>query len=193
MDFSKLSQNEKLMVYGSVAAIIGGIVGGISSVMWIAVLAAIAIIVVILLPQFSPQTNLPGSRGSLLVAIGGVGAVAAALALLSVIADIGFWFENFAVRTIFFLIGVAGALLVGWLAWQAFQAEGGKFNLGTASSGGGAAAPPPPTAEAPAAQAPAPAPAPTQAPASEPPVDTSMEAPSAPASDYSEEDRPRDA
>ena len=195
MDFSKLSQNEKLMLYGSVAAIIGGIVGGISGVIWIAVLAAIAVIAVLLLPQFSPQTKLPGSRGSLLVAIGGVGAVAAALALLTVIVDIGFWFEFAAVRTIFFLIGVAGALLVGWLAWQAFQAEGGKFNLGTASSGGGAAAAPPAAAEAPPAPAAAPAaaPAPTQPPASEPPTDTSMEAPSAPATDYSEEDRPRDA
>ena len=139
MDFSKLSQNEKLMVYGALAAIIGGIVGGISGLMWLAVLAGIAALAVLLLPQLSPQTNLPGSRGSLLVAVGGLGAVAAALALLTVIVDIGFWFQFAAVRTIFFLIGVAGALLLGWLAWQEFQAEGGKFNLGTAPTSGSGA------------------------------------------------------
>jgi len=183
MDFSKLSQNEKLMVYGAVAAVIGGIVGGISSVIWIAVLAAIAAIAVLLLPQLSPGTKLPGSRGSLLVAIGGVGAVAAALALLTVIVDIGFWLEFAAVRTIFFLVGVAGALLLGWLAWQEFQAEGGKFNLGTASSAGSAPAPPPATDTGPAAAEPPPAPA------APPPMEQS----SAPASDFDDEDRPRDA
>lgn len=138
MDFSKFSQNEKLMLYGAVAAVIGGIVGSIGGLIWISVLAGLAVLVVLFLPQFSPQTNLPGSRGSLLVLIGGIGAVAAALAFLMVVVDIGFWFEVAAVRTIVFLIGVAGALLMGWLAWQEFKAEGGKFELGTASS----AAPP---------------------------------------------------
>jgi hypothetical protein len=152
MDFSKLNQNEKLLLYGAVAAIIGGIVGSISGVIWISVLAGLLVLAVLLLPQFSPQTSLPGSRGSLLLAIGGVGAVAAALALLTVLVDIGFWFEFAAVRTILFLIGVAGALLVGWIAWQEFQAEGGKFQLGTAPSAAGApppasTTPPPATAD----------------------------------------------
>jgi len=192
MDFSKLSQNEKLMLYGAVAAVIGGIVGGISSVIWITVLAGIALIAVLVLPQLSPQTNLPGSRGSLLVAIGGVGAVAAALALLTVIVDIGLWFNIAAVRTIFFLIGVAGALFAGWLAWQEFQAEGGKFTLGTAPSGGTAAAPPP---AAPDAGSPAPSERGPDAPvATPPPAEPPMGSSSAPAPDYpEEEDRPRDA
>lgn len=137
MDLSKLSSNEKLMLYGAVAAVIGGIVGGISGLIWISVIAGLAMLVVLLLPQLSPQTSLPGSRGSLLVAIGGVGAVAAALALLMILVDIGFWFEFAAVRTIVFLIAVAGALLMGWIAWQEFQAEGGKFQLGSSSMAAG--------------------------------------------------------
>ena len=168
MDFSKLSQNEKLAVYGAVAAVIGGIVGGISGVIWISVLAGLALLVVLFLPQLSPQTSLPGSRGSLLVAIGGVGAVAAALAFLIVLVDIGFWFEFAAVRTIFFLIGVAGAVLFGWIAWQEFQAEGGKFQLGATTTGAAASAPPAaaaPTSEsAPPAAATAPPPVAEQAP-----------------------------
>jgi len=134
MDFNKLSQNEKLMLYGAVATIVGGIVGGISGVIWISVLAGLAMLVVLLLPQLSPQTSLPGSRGSLLVAIGGLGAVAAALAFVTVLVDIGFWFEFAAMRTIFFLIAVIGALLMGWIAWQEFKAEGGKFQLGSTAS-----------------------------------------------------------
>jgi hypothetical protein len=193
MDFSKYSQNEKLMLYGAVAAVIGGIVGGISSVIWITVLAGIALIAVLVLPQLSPTTSLPGSRGSLLVAVGGVGAVAAALALLTVIVDIGFWFDFSAVRTIFFLVGVAGALFAGWLAWQEFQAEGGKFTLGTATSGGTAAAPPP--AASPDAGSPAPSERGPDAPvATPPPVEPPMGSSSAPPPDYAEEeDRPRDA
>jgi len=138
MDFSKFSQNEKLMVYGAVAAVIGGLVGGISGVIWISILAGLAMLVVLFLPQFSPQTKLPGSRGSLLVAIGGIGAVAAALA---------------------FLIGVSGARPMGWLAWQEFKAEGGKFDLGTASaSAAGGTAAGGTTASEPAASEPPPAP-----------------------------------
>ncbi|MGH2445673.1 MAG: hypothetical protein ACRDGD_06510 [Candidatus Limnocylindria bacterium] len=140
MDFSKFSQNEKLMIYGAVAAVIGGLVGGISGLIWLAVLAGLAMLVVLFLPQFSPNTKLPGSRGSLLVAIGAIGAVAAALAFLIILVDIGFWFEFSAVRTIVFLIGVAGALLMGWIAWQEFRAEGGKFELGAATSSGSTAA-----------------------------------------------------
>lgn len=185
MDFSKLTGNEKLMVYGAVAAVIGGIVGGISGVIWISVLAGLALLVVLFLPQLSPQTSLPGSRGSLLVAIGGVGAVAAALAFLIVLVDIGFWFEFAAVRTIFFLIGVAGALLVGWIAWQEFQAEGGKFQLGAATTGPAPSAPPaaaPPAAAAPRAES-APPPAATSTappPVAEPtPTDDTEDRPTA--------------
>lgn len=167
MDFSKFSSNEKLMIYGAVAAIIGGLVGGISGLIWISVLAGIGLIVVLLLPQLSAQTALPGSRGSLLVALGGIGAVAAALAFLVFVVDIGFWFEVAAVRSIFFIIGVLGALLAGWIAWQEFQAEGGKFQLGAPAAGSGTTtATPAERSDAPvepAASAPPPAAAPPPA------------------------------
>jgi hypothetical protein len=166
MDFSKLNSNEKLAVYGSVAAIIGGLVGGLSGLIWLSILAAFGVLAVLFVPMMSAGTTMPGSKGSLLVVLGGVAAAAAVLGLLTIIADIGFWFESFAVRTIFFLIAVAGSLIMGWAGWQAFQAEGGKFQVGMPASGASSAGPAAPSA--PAAPAAPPAQATPAAPQSAP-------------------------
>ena len=37
---------------------------------------------------------------------------------------------------------LAGALVMGWIAWQEFQGEGGKFSLGATPSSAPPAAPP---------------------------------------------------
>ncbi|MCV0402141.1 MAG: hypothetical protein K5924_00365 [Chloroflexi bacterium] len=136
MDFSKLSQNEKLAVYGAGAVIIGGLVGYSYGLTVLAVLAAIAMLAIVLLPQISPGTNLPGSRGSLMLLAGGVAGVVLALALLLFLGTI---FVAFNIRDLFFLIAVAGGLLMAWVGWREFQAEGGKFQVGSSSS---TAAPP---------------------------------------------------
>jgi hypothetical protein len=135
---------------------------------------------IVFLPQIAPKTALPGSKGSLMVLAGGLAAVAMVLALLTAL-DVVFAGMNF--RDIFFLIAVAGGLLMGWAGWQEFQSEGGKFQVGTA----GSAAP----ASGAAAEASAPPPAP--APASEPMASPEPEA--APTADASvdavdDEDRP---
>ncbi len=145
MDFSKLGQNEKLATYGSVAVIVGAIVGGVvgGGFGWLAVLAAIAMLVVIFLPQFSPATNLPGSKGSLMLICGGVAAVILVLGLLASLGFLSLYFSLFALNAIFFLIAVAGGILMGWAGWQAFQAEGGKFQIGNASTSTATSAPPP--------------------------------------------------
>ncbi len=139
MDFGKLTQNEKLALYGSIATIVGGIAGALGGLMWLAVLAALGMLVVIFLPQLSPNTQLPGSKGSLMLICGGVAAAAAVLALLMFIGAIGFWFEFAPIQAILFLVGVAGAVLMGWAGWQAFQAEGGNFSIGTGSRESGRA------------------------------------------------------
>jgi hypothetical protein len=146
MDFSKLSQNEKLATYGSVAVIVGAIVGSVAGggFGWLAVLAAIAMLVVVFIPQFSPATSLPGSKGSLMLLCGGVAAVILVLGLLASLGWLGLYFSVFVLNAIFFLIAVAGGVVMGWAGWQEFQAEGGKFQLGTASTG--ATTPPPPAA-----------------------------------------------
>jgi hypothetical protein len=147
MDFSKLNQNEKLAVYGSAALIVGGVVGYSYGLTALGILAAIAMLVVVFLPQLSSTTKLPGSRGSLMVAVGGLAGAAMALALLSALA--GNLLVNTNFRDIAFLVAVVGGLLMAWAGWQEFQGEGGKFQLGASSSSASAAA-----ASAPAATAP---------------------------------------
>jgi len=132
MDLSKLGQNEKLALYGAVALIVGGVVGWAYGLTTLGLLAAIAMLVIIFLPQLSPSMSLPGSHGSLMVAVGGVAGVAMALAFLSALA--GALLIRFDLRDVFFLIAVVGGLLMAWAGWQEFQAEGGKFQFGTSTS-----------------------------------------------------------
>lgn len=177
MDFSKLSSTEKLAVYGSVAVIVGGLVGYSYGLTVLAVLAAIVMLVIVLLPQLSPSTTLPGSRGSLMVAVGGLAGIVMLLALLVSINTV---FLSFNFRDAFFLIAVAGGLLMAWSGWQAFQAEGGKFNVGTTASSSSPAASTPAATSDPAPSEPV---ASTPAPATDP-------APSDPVADTRDDDRP---
>ena len=147
MNWNALSSAEKLAVYGSVATLVGGIVGGtVSALGWLAFLAAIAMLIVVFLPQFSPQTTLPGSKGSFMLVLGGVAGIVMLLGLLTILGALGFYFQLFPVNAIFFLIAVVGGLVMAWAGWQVFQAEGGKFQMGsgTGGSSGGSTPPPPP-------------------------------------------------
>ena len=144
MEFSKLGQNEKLAVYGSAALIIGGVIGYSYGLTVLGMLAAVAMLAVVLLPQLSPGTALPGSRGSLMVAVGGLAGVVMLLALLQAVG--GVLFVNTNLRDVFFLVAVAGGALMAWAGWQEFQAEGGKFRLGSSGPAAASSAP----AEAPA-------------------------------------------
>ena len=140
MDFSKLSSNEKLAVYGAVAAIIGSFLsfGGGGS---FGVLTGIVMLIIIFLPQFSPSTKLPGSKGSLMLIVGGVAGIGALLALIAWLPYLGLFGGVF----IGLLLGIAGGLLMGYASWREFQAEGGKFTLGMASGPSTPPAPPAPT------------------------------------------------
>jgi hypothetical protein len=167
MDFSKLSGNDKLAVYGSVAAVIGPILSSVAfgfGAGGLTLLLALAMLFIVFQPQIAPQVNLPGSKGSLMVIVGGIAALSAAWALL---ASLG-WFGLFGANIVWalgWLIGIAGGLLMGWAGWQAYQAEGGKMQIGMPASSN--AAPPP----APMATPPAAAPMATP-PAETPPADT---------------------
>lgn len=164
MNLSKLNQNEKLAVYGSVAAIVGPVLasagfgfgaGGLTLIL------ALAMLAIVFLPQLSPQTQLPGSKGSLMVIVGGVAAISAALALLSSLGLLGLLGNNL-IFVVGWLIGIAGGLLMGWAGWQEFQSEGGQLRLGGKSATTNA--PPPESTQAPTPSAPA-APSETSAPA----------------------------
>lgn len=131
MDFSKLSQNERLATFGAIAVVVGGLVGYSYGLTVLAVLAALAALAIVFLPQLSPTTSLPGSQGSLLLIAGGIAAVVMVLALLMYISVI---FTAFNFRDLFFLVAVAGSVALVWAAWQELQGEGGKFQVGTQSS-----------------------------------------------------------
>lgn len=136
MDFSRLGQNEKLAVYGAIASIVGPVLSSMGfgfGVGWLTLLLAIAMLAIVFLPQFSPQTTLPGSKGSLMLVVGGIAAVSAALALLTSFGLLGFFGSNI-VFVVGWLLGIVGGLLMGWAGWQEFQAEGGKFQLGNATT-----------------------------------------------------------
>lgn len=156
MDFSRLDQHEKLATYGAIAGIIGGLFGG----QWLILVLGALMLVIIFLPQWSPQTTLPGSKGSLMVVVGGIAALGALLGLLALLTVFGaaaFIFGFFATYLIGLILSIVGGFLMGWAGWQELQAEGGKFQLGTpsgsAATHASAAPPAPPAASAPDAAA----------------------------------------
>ncbi|HEY8921298.1 MAG TPA: hypothetical protein VIN32_01590 [Candidatus Limnocylindria bacterium] len=172
MDFSKLNSNEKLAVYGAVAAIVGALLsfGGGGT---FTLLTGVAMLIIVFLPQFSPTTTLPGSKGSLMLIVGGIAGIAALLSLLAILTVLGAFALYGGLWFVGLLLSTAGGLLMGWASWKEFQSEGGKFNLGTASSA-------PPASTAPPAAPPV-----SSAPPAEPmarPIDEPMSPPAEPTS-----------
>ena len=183
MDLSKLSSNEKLAVYGAGAAIVGALIAQFGSIygaggLWLSLLLAVAMLAVVFMPQWSPSTTLPGSKGSLMVVIGGIAGVGALLGLLAVLPALGLFGTYGGLWFVGILIGIAGGLMMGWAGWQEFQAEGGKFQLGAPSAAGSATQAPaatPPAATPPAAAPPAATPPPaTMTPPAAPPAPAPM-------------------
>jgi hypothetical protein len=196
MDFSKLDQNEKLAVYGSVAVVLAGLISTYGGLMWLAILAAIGMLVVVFLPQISAGTTLPGSKGTLMATLGLVALAAGVITLLQWIGVIGALFGSF--TTIMLLVATIGTAVMAWAGWQELQREGGqwRFGAGTTPRGSSASAasatrtaPPSETALPPTATTAAPPP-------DSPPADVEAVPPPASSFDSSDDpeaDRPRDA
>jgi hypothetical protein len=130
MDFSKLGQNERMATFGAIAVLLAGIISNWGGLLFLAILAAIGMLVVVFLPQFSAGTTLPGSKGSLMAA---AGIVAAGAALITMLQWIGF-LGSFGFSSTMFLVAVIGALVMAWAGWQELQSEGGTWRFGTASA-----------------------------------------------------------
>ena len=143
MDFSKLGSNEKMAVYGSVVVVVTGIVSLVNSwggLIILPLLAALVMLLVLFAPSIMPNTKLPGSKGSLMLVAGGVAAV---FWIISALTWLDWIFGHLATfDTLQYLVGLAGSLVMGWTGWQAFQAEGGKFQMGM--PGGASSVPPVP-------------------------------------------------
>jgi hypothetical protein len=183
MDLSKLNTNEKMAAIGAVVAILGSIVGFGAGPYGL--ITGLAMLAIIFLPQFSPGTTLPGSKGSLMLIVGGAAGIGAVLTLLA-------WLPYLGIMGGYFiggLLGIVGGLLMGWGGWQEFQAEGGKFQLGAAPGASTPTPPAPSTDAAPPPAAAAPPPPPPAPDSVEAGPDSVYEPPAAPA-ERDPEDRP---
>lgn len=167
MNFSQLNSNEKMAAYAAVVVLITSIVSLVNAwggLIVLPLLASIGMLLVLFQSSMMPTMKLPGSKGSLMLVAGGVAAIFWVIAALSWLDWIFNHLGTF--DTLQFLLGLVASLVMGWTGWQAFQSEGGKFNVGMA--GGSAAAAPsmaPPTQPAePAPPAPPVAPAPMDEP-----------------------------
>jgi len=134
MNFSKLSPNEKMAVYAAAVVVLTGIVslarawGGL---IIIPLVAALVMLLVLFAPSIMPKAKLPGSKGTLMLVAGGVAAV---FWLISALTWLDWIFGHLATfDTLQYLVGLAASLTMGWTGWQAFQGEGGKFQMGAAS------------------------------------------------------------
>ena len=131
-----LTATEKQIAWAAVAVVflsIYALANAWGGLMFVPLLTGLAALVILFLPRISPNTKAPGSKGSLLMVSG---VLAAAFWLLAALTWVSWIFDHLAtLDTILFLIGFAAALVFGWLCWQAFQAEGGKFQFGNTDMG----------------------------------------------------------
>ena len=180
MNFNTLSSNEKLGVYGAIAVIVGMLIASTGlfgfGLGTLALLAAIAMLIVIFLPQMSQGSTLPGSKGTLMLACGIIAAAVLVIALIGVLGSIGLFLGN--INGIFFLIAVVGSLAMAWSGWQELQSEGGSMRFGGTGSPASGGAPRSDTSTAPAAPA---APPPSSTPPSSTPAASSWSDTSQPA------------
>ncbi len=145
MDLSKLDESEKLALYAAIVAFLAGLLSNWGGLLFLSILAALGVAIVLFLPQMSPSTSLPGSRGSLLA---GLGLVAFGGAAIELLRYIGYAMETLgSFGTLLFLVALVGSGVMAWAGWQALQREGGKWQFGmertTAAPAGAADAPAP--------------------------------------------------
>lgn len=125
MDFSKLDQNEKLALYGAIVVFLAGLISSWGGLLWVAILAAVGMAAVILLPR----TSVPGSKGTLMAALGIVALVAGLIEVLRYAGFIGTTLGS--LNTIAFIVAVIGAAVMAYAGWQELQTEGGKWEFGS--------------------------------------------------------------
>jgi hypothetical protein len=129
MDLSKLGQHEKLALYSAIVLFLTGLISNWGGLLWLAVLAALGVAVVVLLPQLSPSTSLPGSRGTLLAALG---IVAAGSALIELLRWLGYTLDTLGrLSTLLFLVSLIASFVMAWAGWSELQREGGKWVFGS--------------------------------------------------------------
>ena len=182
MNFNSLSSNEKLGLYGALAVIVGMLISSTGffgfGLATLALLAAVAMLIVIFLPQMSGGSSLPASKGILMLACGIIAAAVLVITLIQVLEFIGLYLSD--ISGIFFLIAVIGSLAMAWAGWQVLQSERGSMRVGGTGAPASGGAPRSDASAAPAApplsSTPPAAPPPSSTPAASSWSDTSQPA-----------------
>ena len=81
-------------------------------------------LIIVFLPQFSPTTTLPGSKGSLMLIVGGVAGIAALLSLLAILTVLGAFALYGGIWFVGLLLSTAGGLLMGWASLEGIPGRG---------------------------------------------------------------------
>jgi hypothetical protein len=124
MDFSKLSQNDRLTLGAGVVVVVTALLSFSNdwgALMILSMAAGAGAIGVVLQPSFAPTATLPITKGT---AIFGLGAIATVATGLSGLNWLGWILENVVnFDTIQFLTGLAAAMILLAIGFQSFQAE----------------------------------------------------------------------
>ena len=125
MDWGKLSAADRRIFIAAAVVVITGITSVIDE--WgagavIGLLAGIAAIVVLMLPQISPATKLPASKGQSLLVLGAAAAIGFGLAALTYLEYV---FKVTRPYSILFDVGLVAAIALLYFGWLAYQGEKG--------------------------------------------------------------------
>ena len=125
MDWAKLSAADRRAFIAAAVVVVTGVTSvvdawGLGAV--VGLLAGIAAIVVLVLPQLSPATKLPASKGQSLLVLGAVAAIGFGLAALTYLEYV---VKVTRIYSILFDIGLVAALALLYFGWLAYQGEKG--------------------------------------------------------------------
>jgi hypothetical protein len=125
MDWSKLSAADRRALIAAAVVVVTGITSVIDE--WgagavLGLLAGIAAVVVLVLPQVSPATKLPTTKGQSLFVLGAVAAIGFALAAVTYLDYVVAITRPY---SILFDIGLVAAIALLYFGYMAYQGERG--------------------------------------------------------------------
>ena len=123
MDFSKLSASDKRILIAAAVVVVTGLTSVTDK--WgagviIGLLAGLAAIAVVLLPQMSPGTKLPAPKGLSLLVLGIAATAGFALSALTYLDHVVLFNRLY---SLLFDAGLVASVVLLWFGWVAYQAE----------------------------------------------------------------------
>ena len=124
MDLSKLSQNDRITLGAAIAVVVTALLSisnAWGALMFLSLAAGVGAIAVIFQPMLAPTVKLPVTKAQALVGLGGVATMATGLTALNWLE----WIIEHPAKfdTIQFVVGLAAAIVLLVVSFQAFKAE----------------------------------------------------------------------